>query len=328
MTRILVTGSAGHLGEAMCRSLAKTDDDVIGIDIKASPFTRYTGSIADPVFVKRCMEGVDTVYHSATLHKPHVITHSKQDFIDTNISGTENLLQAAVDCGTKRFIFTSTTSVYGHAMRPASGSPAVWVTEDLAPKPKNIYGITKLAAENLCRLAHDEDGLACIVLRTSRFFPEDDDSVAIRSRFSNDNSKANEYLNRRVEIEDVVDAHLAAAARAESLGFGLYIISATSPFTREDLQSLNVNASQVVEKYFADFPEVYKQMGWEMFEQLDRVYVNEKARKDLGWQPRVSFASVLGALSSTGKMPSSGLAAQVGVKGYHDREFEGGPYPV
>ena len=207
---ILVTGSAGHLGEALMRTLAGAQR-AIGLDVLASPFTTHVGSIADRAFVRRHMAGVHTVFHAATLHKPHVATHRRQDFVDTNITGTLNLLEEAVAAGVKAFVFTSTTSVFGDALIPPAGAPAAWVTEDVMPVPKNIYGVTKAAAEDLCQLSHRNDGLACLVLRTSRFFPEEDDNRQVRAAYADANVKVNEFLARRVDIEDVVSAHLLAA---------------------------------------------------------------------------------------------------------------------
>src|SRR5689334_12401330 len=119
--KILVTGSAGHLGEAMVRTLKDLKYDVVGIDILDSPFTTHRGSIVDRSFVKGCMNGVKVVFHPATLHKPHVGTHSQQTFVDTNITGTLNLLQESVAAGVEAFIFTSTTSTFGDALIPAEG---------------------------------------------------------------------------------------------------------------------------------------------------------------------------------------------------------------
>ena len=131
--RVLVTGSSGHLGEALVRTLRETAHEVIGVDRTASPFTGSVGTIVDRAVVSRSMQGIDAVIHTATLHKPHVGTHSRQDFVDTNITGTLNLLEEAVSAGVKSFVFTSTTSVFGGAMTPPRDAPAVWVTEDLRP---------------------------------------------------------------------------------------------------------------------------------------------------------------------------------------------------
>ena len=197
--KVLVTGSAGHLGEALVRTLRCMQCEVIGLDVLASLFTTHVGSITDRSHVRSCMDGVQTVFHAATLHKPHVATHSRQDFVDTNISGTLNLLEESATAGVESFVFTSTTSVFGDALVPPVGAPAAWVTEEVTPIPKNIYGVTKAAAEDLCQLFHRNRGLACVVLRTSRFFPEEDDDPGVRDSYSDENVKANEYLYRRVE---------------------------------------------------------------------------------------------------------------------------------
>lgn len=317
--KVLVTGSAGHLGEALVRTLK---GDVIGVDITASPFTTHQGSITDRAFVKRCLTGVKTVYHTATLHKPHVGTHSRQQFIDTNITGTLNLLEEAVAAGVESFIFTSTTSVFGDALIPPAGSPAAWITEDVTPVPKNIYGVTKAAAEDLCQLFNRNQGLACIVLRTSRFFPEEDDHKGARDTYTDENLKTNEYLSRRVEIQDVVNVHILAAERAAAIGFGKYIISATTPFSLNDMAALRVDTPAVLRRLFPDYEAIYAPKGWQMFPVMDRVYVNERARTDLGWKPLYDFRYVLdNGLRSP-------LSLLIGSKGYHPEIFAEGPYPV
>jgi UDP-glucose 4-epimerase len=325
--KILVTGSSGHLGEALVRTLSGSGHEVTGLDIKKSAFTDVVGSVHDSESIHKCMRGVEVVYHAATLHKPHVATHSMQQFIDTNVSGTLTLLQLAKAHGVRSFIFTSTTSMFGDALRPPAGSPAAWVTEDVDPIPKNIYGVTKTAAEDLCFLFHRQHGLNCIILRTSRFFPEEDDDKLKRESYPGENAKANEFLFCRVELEDVVSAHIAAAERAPNLGFGRYIISATTPFLPEDLLALNTDAATVVRERFPGYEDVYTRLGWVMFDKIDRVYVNEAARKDLGWHPKYDFAHVLECLK-TGTYPQSSISKMVGAKGYHDQVFKEGPYPV
>jgi UDP-glucose 4-epimerase len=325
--RFLVSGSAGHLGEALVRTLRDLDHEVVGLDIRGSPFTTHVGSIAERSVATRCMSGVQVVLHAATLHKPHVATHSQQEFVDTNITGTLNLLEAAVSAGVQSFIYTSTTSVFGDALVPPPGVPAAWITEDVTPIPKNIYGATKGAAEDLCQLFHRNQGLACMVLRTSRFFPEEDDNKELREAFSDENLKANEYLYRRVDIEDVVSAHMLAAERAPDLGFRKYIISATTPFRREDLERLRDDAPGVVRERVADYEAAYRQRGWKMFPGIERVYVNERARNELGWRPRYDFSSIVSSLKAGADFGSS-LARMVGSKGYHDEVFSQGPYPV
>ena len=325
--RVLVTGSAGHLGEALVRSLRSSHDEVVGLDLNKSPFTTHVGSITDRACVRRCMSGVQTVFHAATLHKPHVATHRRQDFVDTNITGTLNLLEEAATAGVESFVFTSTTSVFGDALMPPAGATAAWITEEITPIPKNIYGATKAAAEDLCQLFQRNQGLACVVLRTSRFFPEADDNQEVREAYSDENAKVNEYLHRRVAIEDVVSAHLLAAPRAAAIGFRKYIISATTPFLPGDLADLRVDAPLVVRRRVPGYAAEYERRGWKMFPSIGRVYVNDRARNELGWEPRYDFKTIIDRLKA-GDDPRSPLAQTIGSKGYHAEVFSEGPYPV
>ena len=322
--KLLITGSSGHLGEALVRELGADGHEVVALDVLDSPFTTVVGSVADRECVRRCMQGVDAILHTATLHKPHVASHSRQAFVDTNVTGTLTLLEEAVAAGVAAFVFTSTTSAFGRALTPSPGTPAAWITEDVAPIPRNVYGATKVAAEDLCELVAHDHGLPCLVLRTSRFFPEGDDRPAVRSAYDDANAKVNELLYRRVDLADVVDAHRLALARAPALGFGRFIVSATTPFTRADLAQLRCDAPAVVAR-LADYEPVYARRGWRMFGDIERVYVNERARTELGWAPRYDFGHALESLAA-GEDYRSPLARTVGAKGYHAAST--GPYTV
>jgi UDP-glucose 4-epimerase len=323
--RVLVTGSSGHLGEALSRVLGSEGHDVLGLDVLESPRTQVLGSIVDRECVRRCVEGVDAIVHAATLHKPHVGTHTRRQFVDTNMTGTLNLLEEAVAAGVGRFVFTSTTSAFGRALTPPDGAPAAWITEDVPPVPRNVYGVTKVAAEDLCELVHRDHGLPCLILRTSRFFPEADDRDELRAGYEDGNLKVNELLYRRVDLEDVVSAHRLALEHAPAIGFGRYIISATTPFTRDDLATLREDAPTVVRRLFPDYEAVYAERGWRMLPGIDRVYMNERARSELGWLPRYDFRHALDRLQA-GEDPRSLLALTVGAKGYHP--VSTGPYTV
>lgn len=313
---ILVTGSAGHLGEALVRTFRRLGTAVRGLDRLASPFTDVVGSIADRALVERAMDGVDQVIHAATLHKPHVATHGRQEFVDVNVTGTLMLLEAAVAARVRAFLYTSTTSTFGDALVPPPGAPAAWITEDVVPVPKNIYGVTKVAAEDLCALAHRNQKLACLVLRTSRFFPEPDDDPAARAAWDDANLKTNEYLFRRVDVEDVVDAHLCALERAPAIGFARYVISATTPFRPEDAAELRRDAHSVVRRRAPGWEDVYARLGWRMSPSIDRVYDSSRARAELGWRPRHDFGSVVARLREGGDSRST-TARAIGEKGYH-----------
>jgi UDP-glucose 4-epimerase len=295
----------------------------VGLDLLDSPYTDVTTSVTDRTAVRAAMSGADAVLHAATLHKPHVASHPRQAFVDTNVTGTLVLLEEAVAAGVRAFVHTSTTSAFGRALTPGEGAPAAWITEDVVPRPRNIYGATKVAAEDLCELVARDSGLPCLILRTSRFFPEQDDSEQVRRSYADANIKVNELLHRRIDLSDVVGAHVAALAAAPRIGFGRYVVSATTPFAPGDLDELRRNAPAVVERLFPDYLEVYARLGWRMFPAVDRVYVNDRARAELDWEPRYDFRHALDLLRA-GQEPRSTLATSVGAKGYHS--VPTGPY--
>lgn len=347
--KVLVTGSSGHLGEAVVRLLLDEGVNVLGLDVVPSTIatttttttttpTNMVGSIVDPNVCHAAMrEGITHVIHTASLHKPHVATHSRQDFVDVNITGTLNLLEAAVQAKTvQAFIFTSTTSAFGDALQPNDAddaAAAVWIDEDVRPLPKNIYGVTKLAAEDLCQLYHRLYKLPCIVLKVSRFFAEEDDNPEVRRAFTADNLKVNELLHRRADIYDMATAHRTAMDRAPALGFDKFIITATSPFQPCDREALYTNPQPIIQSYFPNVDQVYDQVQFQLPRSIDRIYRNDYARKKLGWEPKYSFALALECLKQ-GKPVGSELARQVGIKGYHHNNHnicdteDGAPYPT
>ena len=229
-----------------------------GLDVAAGAETQVVGSVADRDVVDRAFarHGIDAVVHAGALHKPDIARYPAQAFVDVNVTGTLNLLEAARLARASRFVFTSTTSLMiTQAIRDERADRAVWLDEAAGPlAPRNIYGVTKRAAEELCRLAHAEHRLPVIVLRTARFFPEDDDTHTVPS---GENLKANEFLNRRLTVEDCAAAHIAALEQAPRVGFGLYVVSAPTPFARSDASELKRDAAAVVARYFPDAPALY-----------------------------------------------------------------------
>lgn len=322
---ILVTGAAGHLGCALMLSLPSLGYTPIGIDILNSATTTHVGSIADRQFVEKLFVDypkIRHVLHTATLHKPHVESHTKSDFVNTNITGTLNLLEASTGLGPGRiesFIFLSTTSVFGQALSPKAGSPAVWIDESVTPVPKNIYGVTKAAAEDLCRLQHMQTSLPVLVLRTSRFFPEPDDDEGRRAAMGDENLKCLELAYRRTDIADVVSACVAGMQRAKEIGWGKYIISAPPPFPNnaETLRMLDSDAGKVYRECIPGIEVVFNKQDWKFLPRLDRVYDSNKALQELGWKPTFTIQYAMEKIAK-GEEWRSQLTFQVGKKGYHD----------
>ena len=301
---ILLTGSSGWLGRFLAPMLRAEGHAVTGLDVAPGADTDVIGTVADRALVDRlfCERGIEAVIHGGALHKPDIARYPAQAFIDVNVAGTRNLLEAAARSGHDRFVFTSTTSLMiSQAIREEAGDAAIWLDETSGPiEPRNIYGVTKYAAEQLCRLAWLEDGLACTVLRTSRFFPEEDDT---HRALSGENMKANELLHRRLTVEDAARAHLAALGKAPEIGFGTFIVSAATPFARDECAALKADAPAVIARHFPDAVELYRAKGWELPRSIGRVYDAALAERRLGFRCETGFAEVLDALRAGRPLP-------------------------
>lgn len=324
----LVTGSSGHLGAALMLTLHTQNLTPLGIDILSSEYTHLTGSITDADFIAQVLTNYPTItsiIHTATLHKPHISTHPAQAFIDTNISGTQKLLEAAVATKGRilSFVFVSTTSAFGDALAAPAASPANWIDETVREMPKNIYGVTKVAAENLCLLKHRQDGLPIVVLRTSRFFPEEDDAPERRMSVQDEALKVQELLYRRVELADVVLACVCAVRKAGELKWGMYVISAPSPFKRRPhvLQRLGEgNIRGAVDEVVPMAVQVFEAKGWPWLDRIDRIYDSRRAVEELGWRPQFTFEATLEKIREE-KAWQSEVMLKVGKRGYHEKSI-------
>jgi nucleoside-diphosphate-sugar epimerase len=275
--RVLVTGTSGHIGSFVAQR-ARRESEVIGVDIRPGPWTTHLADIRDRRLMTKLLSGVDAVVHLAALLTPHVRSRTEEDFRRINIEGTRILLNCSLAAGVRRFIFTSTTSVYGCSTR-ASGR-AVWVTEELDPNPEDIYDVTKLEAESLCRMAACPS-MSCIVLRLSRCFPEAEHLVAFYR------------LYRGVDPRDAAECHQLALTVPLNANFELFNLSARSSFGEQDCDRLWADPWSVVERLFPAAKSAFQERDWPLPQRIDRVYVVDRARKRLGYDPRFNFGSVL-----------------------------------
>jgi len=305
--RVLLTGSSGWLGRFLAPRLRAAGHDVVGLDLAPGINTDVVGSVADRALIDQVFaeRGIEAVIHAGALHKPDIARYPESAFFAMNVEGTRNLLEAAAAAGHDRFVFTSTTSLMItdgiRAGKAGGAAEAVWLDEEFAPlAPRNVYGLTKLEAERLCRRVHDAHGLAVAVLRTGRFFPEEDDT---HRDLSGPNIKANEFLNRRLTVEDAAEAHLVALEKAPALGFETFILSAPPPFSRDDAAELIADAPAVIARSFPDAADLYARAGWSLPASIERVYDPSRAERLMGFRCRTDFAAVLDAVRDDAPLP-------------------------
>lgn len=271
--KLLLTGSSGPKVAARVATYLAQSHEVIGVDIAPSPTTSIVADITSIKHWSPYLQDVDAVIHFAALHAPHRETHSADDFRRTNVDATERLLDAARNAGVARFLLASSTSVYGKAMR--SKTAAVWVTEALQPEAEDIYDETKLAAEQLCRDAFSAP-FTTAALRFSRSFPEPAPLMALYRMY------------RGVDARDVAQA-FGLALTANIKQFEAINISGETPFLEEDCERLLADAAHVLRLRAPELVDEFARRKWPLPESIDRVYVIDKAKSLLGYQPRFGF---------------------------------------
>lgn len=280
--KVLVTGSSGRVGRAIHIRLSSRFD-VSGLDRQPSSTAAWVGDLESPGLLEWALQDVDTVVHTAALHAPHVPHVSEAEFRRVNVDGTRRLLDAATAAGVRRFVFTSTTALYGDAATPAGC--AGWVDEALPPEPRTIYHRTKLEAEALLREAALAGGPSLRILRMSRCFPEPANVMALFR------------LHRGVDARDVAAAH-EAAMQHDGPPCETFVVSGATPFVPEDAEALWHDAPTVLARRAPALVAAFAARGWRLPARIDRVYNPEAAGRELGWYPRYGPNEVLAMLAA------------------------------
>ncbi len=302
---VLVSGSSGWLGRHLVPLLQSRGHAVVGLDVAQGEHTTVLGSVADRDLVARLFaaHAFEAVIHSGALHKPDLARRTRQDFVDVNVAGTLVLLEAAAASQMcRKFVFTSTTSLMiTAAIRDEAAEGCVWLDEQAGPiEPRNMYGVTKLMCEHICRLFAADGRLIVLALRTARFFPEDDDTL---DDIPGECLKANEMLHRRLTVTDAARAHVAALEDTRLTGFHVFVCSAPTPFSRADAATLHSDAAAVIARHFPSAVGLYAQRGWQLPRSITRVYDSSAMQRALNFRFETDFAAVLGAMARGEALP-------------------------
>ena len=289
----MITGTSGRVGSALAVSLAARSEGIIGVDERPGPFTTVVGDLAS-IDLAPAVAKCDTLIHCAALHAPHLAEHSRADFVAANVTATERLCDAAHEAGVARLIFISTTSVYGHALE--DDVEAAWVTEDLKPKPRDVYDETKLLAEQVVQNAHSAP-LTTITLRLARCFPEAHRDTVVNR------------LYRGLDIRDAVRG-IRAATQADLTRHHVLNLAGPRVFERSDVGELKTNAAKVIDQRVPWLRNEFEERRWKVPTSIDRVYVSDAAQEIIGYKPACGVKGALVDEPPNGRTCASQSIAQ------------------
>jgi len=286
---ILVTGAAGTLARAVVPALLQA-----GFDVRAGDVRPISGApqavdtvaldVRDAGSVQAAMDGVVGVLHAAAWHGIHLSDHPPTDFWELNATGTFNVLQAALDHGTRAVVLSSTMGVYGRSRAATQGGPAVRVHEGLPVEPTDVYGVTKVVAEELSR-SFARRGVAGVALRYGMFVPEPFDHAGIR------------FLYGGVDEDDVAAANVLALRRLlagpADLHLGAFNIESAVPWQADDGVLLRHDPLAAIGRHWPDGPSVLAAAGVAPWGPIDEYYDISRAAQVLDWRPRRGFAEYL-----------------------------------
>jgi len=298
----LVTGAAGFIGSHLCRRLLKEKISVVGIDsftdfypawikeknilplLKEKKF-EFIAKDINELNLKELLENTDYVFHLAA--QAGVRTSWDQNFsvyIKNNIEATQKILEASKDCHLKKLIYASSSSVYGFC-------PELPMSETSPLHPYSPYGVTKLAAEQLCFLYHKNYGVPSISLRLFTVYgPGQRPDMAFHKFFNAiaKNKKITVYGDGKQTrdftfIDDVIDAHIASlekgkAGETYNVGGGV----------RKKLEDIFPTIENICQKKI-EIKKEKRQKGDvpHTFSDID------KARKDLNYSPQTTLGDGL-----------------------------------
>ena len=277
--KLLITGAAGRVGRAL-RARLQREHQVLGLDRVPGPGVDSVGDLGEADLVARALHGAEAVLHCAALHAPHVGRVDEREFQRINVDATLALWHAARAAGVRRFVFTSTTALYGAGMAPRERA-AAWITDTTVPQPRSVYHRSKLAAEEALRDAVAGGGPAVTVLRMSRCFPEPAPLMAVYR------------VHRGIDLRDVAEAHALALADEPAAPWRCFIVSGATPFAAADAERLWRDAPALLRERVPALAEAFERYGWPLPASIDRVYVPDAAMRALGWRPSRGWEAVL-----------------------------------
>ncbi len=285
--RVLVTGAGGTLGTALAPMLAAAGHEPVLQDVRElqTPYEFMQGDVRSPEDVLAAARGAEVIVHTAAIHGIHLRDHSPRDFYDLNLTGTLNVWEAAVEVGAQAVVFSSTMGVYKSHNAPGEGTA---LREDVPLRPGDIYGWTKVAGEELCKLYGRTHGIPSVALRYGMFVPEPFFRYGIR------------LLYGGVDTHDVARSVMASmeALTSGRIRWDAFNVESVVPFTEEDGTQLRSDPLPVLDKYYPGASDLLRERGVKTLAPITVYYPMDHAADVLGFRPTCNFDRWLEELRS------------------------------
>lgn len=293
--RVVITGGAGFIGSHLVEAW-EDRAEVIVLDNFRTGFEHnlvgrkcrlVNGSIENPELARELMQGADYVFHMAAMVSVPESVNNPRETVALNVNGLLNVLDAAVEAGVKKVVFSSSAAVYGN-------NPTVPKVEDMLPEPLSPYAITKLDGEHYLEFYRKEFGLQTVALRFFNVFgPRQDPNGAYAAAVPIFISKAmsgepitifgdGEQTRDFVYVKDIVGANLFVCAEARAVG--VYNVGYGKSISINDL------AQGINERFGEKSPILHE--GERPGDVKHSLASAEKLMK-LGWKPRFSVGEGL-----------------------------------
>lgn len=302
MKKVLVTGADGFIGSHLTESLLEKGYEVKAFTMynsfntwgwldtlpkdKLNEVEIFSGDVRDPNGVREAMKGVDGVFHLAALIAIPFSYHSPDSYVDTNIKGTLNVLQAARDLETERIMITSTSEVYGTAQY-------VPIDEKHPFQGQSPYSATKIGADRLAESFYRSFGLPISIVRPfNTYGPRQSARAVIPTIISQLLSGMEEIKLGSLTptrdfnyVKDTAAGFIAIAESDKTIGEEINIATqqeiSIGDLANEIISQINPNARVICDE---------KRLRPEKSEVNRLLGSNEKIKRLTDWEPRYTFA--------------------------------------
>jgi UDP-glucose 4-epimerase len=277
--RVLMTGAGGTLGTLLAPMLVDAGHEPVLFDVRAlpTPYEFIQGDVRKVEDVRMATRGAEYVIHLAAILGIQTVT--ARDFYEINLTGTFNVWEAAAEAGVRGLVFSSTMSVYKPHDQPLRADAVTVMGEDMPARPRDIYGYTKAAGEELCRLYGHSHGIPSIALRYGMFSPEPFFPYGIR------------LLYGGVDASDVARAVMASldALSSGKVQWDVFNVESLVPFSEEDHPQLLRDPLSVVDRYYPGSMDLLRARGVEQLAPIHEYYPIAHAADVLGFRPDCNF---------------------------------------